>query len=98
MVVSPRFTTHSSFPSMPRVAGTPNKFRVSFELSPWYREKVRELRRDSGFESDDSFLRWIAQNTVQILAGEREPEAAKLSDLRLRMEDALAAIEEPMDE
>ena len=98
MAVSPRFTTHSSLLFMPRVAGTPNKFRVNFELSPWYREKVRELRRDSGFESDDSFLRWIAQNTVQILAGEREPEAAKLSDLRLRMEDALAAIEEPMDE
>jgi len=83
---------------MPRVAGTPNKFRVNIEMSPWYREKVRELRRDSGFESDDSFSRWLLQNTVQILAGEREPEAAKLSDLRLRMEDALAALEEPMDE
>ena len=84
--------------SMPRIAGTPNKFRVNIEMSPWYREKVRELRRDSGFESDDSFSRWLLQNTVQILAGEREPEAAKLSDLRLRMEDALAALEEPMDE
>jgi len=83
---------------MPRIAGTPNKFRVNIEMSPWYREKVRELRRDSGFESDDSFSRWLLQNTVQILAGEREPEAAKLSDLRLRMEDALAALEEPMDE
>lgn len=98
MAVSPRFTTHSFFFSMPRVAGTPNKFRVNFELSPWYREKVRELRRDSGFESDDAFVRWIAQSALQILSGERAPEQAKLGDLRHRMEEALAWLEEGNDE
>lgn len=83
---------------MARTAGTPNKFRAHIELSPWYREKVRDLRQDSGFDSDDSFVRWLVQNTVQILAGEREPESVKLGDLRLRMEDALGAIEEPVNE
>jgi hypothetical protein len=83
---------------MARAAGTPNKFRVNVELSPWYREKVRELRKDSGFESDDSFTRWLVQNTVQILVGEREPQATKLGDLRLRMEGALASVAEPVNE
>ena len=60
-------------------------------LSPWYGEKIRELRVDSGFDSDQAFSTWLLKNTVQILCGQREPTKQKLLDLRLRMEQALPA-------
>ena len=74
---------------MARQPGTKNKTRIDLVLSPWYGEKLRELRADSGFESDQAFSRWLLTNTVQILSGEREPSNKKLSDLRARMEQAL---------
>ena len=74
---------------MARQPGTKNKTRVDVTLSPWYGEKIRELRADSGFESDQAFSAWLLKNTVQILCGQREPQNQKLGDLRLRMEQAL---------
>ena len=58
-------------------------------LSPWYGDKLKEPRGDSGFESDQAFASWLLRNTVQILSGEREPSNQRLSDLRVRMEQAL---------
>ena len=80
---------------MARQPGTKNKTRIDLVLSPWYVEKLRELRVDSGFESDQAFSRWLLTNTIQVLTGEREPSNKKLGDLRLRMEQALGTIEEP---
>ena len=80
---------------MARQPGTKNKTRIDLVLSPWYGDKLRELRADSGFESDQSFSRWLLTNTIQILSGEREPSNKKLGDLRLRMEQALGTIDEP---
>ena len=80
---------------MARQPGTKNKTRIEMTLSPWYGDKLRELRADSGFESDQSFSRWLLTNTIQILSGEREPGNKKLGDLRLRMEEALGTIDEP---
>ena len=80
---------------MARQPGTKNKIRIDLVLSPWYGDKLRELRADSGFESDQSFSRWLLTNTIQILSGEREPGNKKLGDLRLRMEQALGTIDEP---
>jgi len=80
---------------MARLPGTKNKTRIEMTLSPWYGEKLRELRDDTGFESDQAFVRWLVQNTIQVLCGEREPSNKKLGDLRLRMEEALATIDEP---
>ena len=80
---------------MARQPGTKNKTRIDLVLSPWYGDKLRELRADSGFESDQSFSRWLLTNTIQILSGEREPGNKKLGDLRLRMEEALGTIDEP---
>lgn len=74
---------------MARQPGTKNKTRIDLVLSPWYGEKLRELRVDSGFESDQAFSRWLLTNTIQILSGEREPSNKKLGDLRVRMEQAL---------
>ena len=76
---------------MARLPGTKNKTRVEMTLSPWYGDKIRELRVDSGFESDQAFAAWLLRNTVQILCGQREPQNQKLGDLRLRMEQALPA-------
>ena len=67
---------------MSRQPGTKNKTRIEMALSPWYGEKLKELRVDSGFESDQAFAAWLLKNTVQILCGQREPQ--KLGDLRLR--------------
>ena len=78
---------------MSRQPGTKNKTRIEMTLSPWYGEKIRELRSDSGFESDQAFSVWLLKNTVQILSGQREPSNQKLGDLRLRMEQALPAPE-----
>ena len=78
---------------MARQPGTKNKTRVDVTLSPWYGEKIRELRVDSGFESDQAFSAWLLKNTVQILCGQREPQNQKLGDLRLRMEQALPSPE-----
>ena len=78
---------------MPRSPGSKNKTRVEMTLSPWYGEKIRELRVDSGFESDQAFSAWLLRNTVQILCGQREPQNQKLGDLRLRMEQALPSPE-----
>ena len=74
---------------MARSPGSKNKTRVEMTLSPWYGERIRELRVDSGFESDQAFSAWLLRNTVQILCGQREPQNQKLGDLRLRMEQAL---------
>ena len=78
---------------MARQLGTKNKTRIEMTLSPWYGEKIKELRVDSGFESDQAFSAWLLKNTVQILCGQREPSNKKLGDLRLRMEQALPAPE-----
>lgn len=80
---------------MARVPGSKNKVRIEMTLSPWYGDKLRELRADSGFESDQAFSRWLLSNTIQILSGEREPNNKKLGDLRLRMEQALGTIDAP---
>ena len=80
---------------MARQPGTKNKTRIDLVLSPWYGDKLRELRADSGFESDQSFSLWLLTNTIQVLAGEREPGNKKLGDLRVRMEEALGTIDEP---
>lgn len=74
---------------MARHVGSKNKTRVEMTLSPWYGEKLKELRVDSGFDSDQDFSAWLLKNTVQILCGQREPQNQKLGDLRLRMEQAL---------
>ena len=78
---------------MARSPGSKNKTRVEMTLSPWYGEKIRELRVDSGFESDQAFSAWLLRNTVQILCGQREPQNQKLGDLRVRMEQALPSPE-----
>ena len=75
--------------AMPRPKGSKNNTRVEMTLSSWYGEKLKELRVDSGFDSDQAFSAWLLRNTVQILCGEREPQNQKLGDLRLRMEQAL---------
>ena len=80
-------------PVMARLPGAKNKTRIEMTLSPWYGEKLKELRVDSGFESDQAFSAWLLKNTVQILCGQREPSNQKLGDLRLRMEQALPAPE-----
>ena len=84
---------HFYFLDMSRPPGTKNKTRVEMTLSPWYGDKIKELRVDSGFESDQAFAAWLLRNTVQILCGQREPTNQKLGDLRLRMEQALPALE-----
>lgn len=76
---------------MARQPGTKNKTRINVTLSPWYGERIRELRNDSGFETDQDFADWLLRNTVQILVGEREPKNDNLSELRARMEQALSA-------
>ena len=80
-------------PVMARLPGAKNKTRIEMTLSSWYGEKLKELRVDSGFESDQAFSTWLLKNTVQILCGQREPTNQKLGDLRLRMEQALPAPE-----
>tara|TARA_R100001086_G_C11703549_1_gene222057 strand:+ start:363 stop:560 length:198 start_codon:yes stop_codon:yes gene_type:complete len=37
---------------MARLPGSKNKTRIEMALSPWYGDKIKELRVDSGFESD----------------------------------------------
>ena len=76
---------------MSRQPGSKNKTRIEMALSLCYGEKLKELRVDSGFESDQAFSAWLLKNTVQILCGQREPSNQKLGDLRLRMEQALPA-------
>ena len=78
---------------MARQPGAKNKTRIEMTLSSWYGDKLKELRVDSGFESDQAFSAWLLKNTVQILCGQREPTNQKLGDLRLRMEQALPAPE-----
>ena len=78
---------------MSRQLGSKNKTRIEMTLSPWYGEKLKELRVDSGFESDQAFSAWLLSNTVQILCGQREPSNQKLGDLRRRMEQALPSPE-----
>ena len=74
---------------MARQPGSKNKTRIEMTLSSWYGEKLKELRVDSGFDSDQEFSSWLLRNTVQILCGQREPSNKKLGDLRLLMEQAL---------
>ena len=78
---------------MARLKGAKNLTRLEMTLSSWYGDKLKELRVDSGFESDQAFSAWLLKNTVQILCGQREPTNQKLGDLRLRMEQALPAPE-----
>ena len=82
---------------MGRLPGTKNKTRIEMTLSPWYGDKIKELRAGSGFETDTGFAKWLVQNTVQLLSGEREPNNQRLTDLRLRMEEALSTIDEPVN-
>ena len=74
---------------MARLKGAKNLTRLEMTLPSWYGDKLKELRVDSGFESDQAFSAWLLKNTVQILSGQREPSNKKLGDLRLRMEQAL---------
>jgi hypothetical protein len=80
---------------MSRQPGTKNKTRIEMTLSPWYGDRIKELRADTGFDSDAGFVAWLVKGSVQILCGEREPQNQRLGDLRLRMEQALVGIEEP---
>ena len=80
---------------MPRPVGAKNRTKIEMVLSPWCADKLRELRADSGFDSDQAFSRWLLTNTIQVLCGEREPGNKKLSDLRVRMEEALSTCEQP---
>jgi len=79
---------------MSRTAGAKNRTKVELTMSPWYAEKIKELRVGTGFETDQGFAKWLLQNTVQILTGEREPKSQHLSDLRLRIEQALPNTQE----
>ena len=83
---------------MARSPGSKNKTRVEVTLNPWYGEKIKELRVNAGFETDQGFATWLLKNAVQIAANEREPENQNLSDLRVRMEQALGSIQEPAPE
>ena len=83
---------------MGRLTGSKNKARIEVTLSSWYGDKIKELRVNAGFESDQGFATWLLKNAVQIAANEREPENQNLSDLRLRMEQALGSIQEPAPE
>ena len=76
---------------MARQPGVKNKTRIEMTLPSWYGDKLKELRVDSGFESDQAFSAWLLRSPVQILCGQREPSNQKLGDLRLRMEQALPA-------
>ena len=78
---------------MSRPTGAKNKTRIEMTLSPWYGDKLKELRVDTGFVSDKDLSEWLLKTTVQILSGQREPSNKRLSDLRLRMEQALPAPE-----
>nr|BAR36799.1 hypothetical protein [uncultured Mediterranean phage uvMED] len=78
---------------MSRPTGTKNKTRIEMTMSPWYAEKLKELRIDSGFETNQAFANWLLKNTVQILCGQRDPGSERLNDLRLRMQQALPAPE-----
>tara|TARA_R100000231_G_C5320853_1_gene163378 strand:+ start:460 stop:732 length:273 start_codon:yes stop_codon:yes gene_type:complete len=83
---------------MGRLTGSKNKTRIEVTLSSWYGDKIRELRANAGFETDQGFATWLLKSAVQIAANEREPENQNLSDLRLRMEQALGSIQEPAPE
>ena len=83
---------------MARSPGSKNKTRVEVTLNPWYGDKIKQLRVNAGFETDQGFATWLLKNAVQIAANEREPENQNLSDLRVRMEQALGAIQEPVPE
>ena len=47
---------------MGRLPGTKNKTRIEMTLSPWYGDKIKELRAGSGFETDTGFAKWLVQN------------------------------------
>jgi len=83
---------------MARSPGSKNKTRVEVTLNPWYGDKIKQLRVNAGFETDQGFATWLLKNAVQIAANEREPENQNLSDLRVRMEQALGSIQEPAPE
>ncbi len=83
---------------MGRSTGSKNKTRVEVTLNPWYGDKIKQLRVNAGFETDQGFATWLLKNAVQIAANEREPENQNLSDLRVRMEHALKSIQEPAPE
>jgi hypothetical protein len=78
---------------MARLPGTKNKTRVEVTLTPWYGDKLKELRVDADFDSDEQFAGWLLRSTIQILCGQREPSNAKRDDLRLRMQQALPSPE-----
>jgi hypothetical protein len=83
---------------MARLPGTKNKTRIEMTLSSWYGDKIKELRVGSGFETDAGFAKWLLQNSVQLLSGEREPDNQRLTDLRVRMEEALSTLDEPVND
>ena len=74
---------------MARTEGAKNKTRVQVVLTPWYGDKLKELRVGLGFESNEVFAEWLLHHTIQLLCGQREPSEAKRDDLRLRMQQAL---------
>ena len=57
--VSPVYSIYHLQPVMARLPGAKNKTRIEMTLSPWYGEKLKELRVDSGFESDQAFSAWL---------------------------------------
>ena len=79
---------------MPRLAGAKNRLHVDLRLDSWYGDKIKDLKTDTGFETDQAFCRWLIETTVQVLANERKPGNPKLSDMRSRVEQAFAAIPE----
>ena len=54
---------------------------------------IRALRLIQVFCQSESWR----ETTVQLLSGEREPNNQRLTDLRLRMEEALSTIDEPVN-
>ena len=80
---------------MGRTPGTKNKTRVEVTLTPWYGDKLSELRVDADFDSNEAFAGWLLRNTIQLLCGQREPSNVKRDDLRLRMQQALQELPSP---
>ena len=80
---------------MARLPGTKNKTRVEVTLTPWYGDKLSELRVDADFDSNEAFVGWLLRHTIQLLCGQREPSNVKRDDLRLRMQQALQELPSP---
>ena len=73
---------------MARQPGAKNKTRIEMTLSPWYGEKIKELRVDSGFESDQAFCR-LGATLCRFCAVSVSQTIKSLVTATLRMEQAL---------